>query len=154
MSIKHFTITFHDHVHAISSTHFLQSGVLLCLQFCNCMGCRTRNPTICICKTKTQISCAVTTELISAFVFATQIVQSLFFLNLKFQASSLLLWQHSMICVRPNQKPKLFDSDAKAHTELLVHQRIFGFNSFRIDLSTVYNTLFPNLNSSKVMFPT
>ena len=36
-------------------------------------------------KTKPQISCAVTAQLISAFVFATQIVQSLFFLNPKFK---------------------------------------------------------------------
>ena len=34
---------------------------------------------------------AVTAKLISAFVFATQIVQSLFFLNPRFQASSCLL---------------------------------------------------------------
>ena len=43
-------------------------------------------------KTKMQISCAVTAQLISIFVLATQIVQFLFFLNLQFQASSLLLW--------------------------------------------------------------
>ena len=42
-------------------------------------------------KTKTQIRFAVTAKLISAFVFATQIVQSLYFLNPKFQASSHLL---------------------------------------------------------------
>ena len=42
-------------------------------------------------KTKTQISFAVTAKLISAFVFATQIVQSLYFLNTKFHASSHLL---------------------------------------------------------------
>ena len=42
-------------------------------------------------KTNTQINCAVTVQLISAFVFATQIVQSLLYLNPKFQASSLLL---------------------------------------------------------------
>ena len=35
-------------------------------------------------KTKTQISCAVTAEVISAFVFYTWIVQFLFFLNTKF----------------------------------------------------------------------
>ena len=39
-------------------------------------------------KTRPQISCAVTAQLISIFVLATQIVQSLFFLNPKFQASS------------------------------------------------------------------
>ena len=40
-------------------------------------------------KAKTQISGAVTAQLISAFIFTTWIVQYLF-LNLKFQASSLL----------------------------------------------------------------
>ena len=42
-------------------------------------------------KTKTQISFAVTAKLISAFVSATQIEQSIYFLNPKFQASSDLL---------------------------------------------------------------
>ena len=41
-------------------------------------------------KTKTQISFAVTAKLISAFVFATWIVQSLYFLNPKFQVPSYL----------------------------------------------------------------
>ena len=45
-------------------------------------------------------------QLISAFVFATRIVQSLFFLNPKFQASSHLLWLYSPICVRPGRKPR------------------------------------------------
>ena len=39
-------------------------------------------------KTKMQISFTVTAKLISAFVFATRIVQSLYFLNPKFQVSS------------------------------------------------------------------
>ena len=34
----------------------------------------------------------ITVQLIRAFVFATLIVQTLFFLNLKFQVSSHLLW--------------------------------------------------------------
>ena len=38
-------------------------------------------------KTKTQISFAVTAKLISAFLFTTRIVQSLYLLNPKFQAS-------------------------------------------------------------------
>ena len=40
-------------------------------------------------KTKAQISCAVTAQLIIAFVFTTWIVQYLFFLNTKLPASSL-----------------------------------------------------------------
>ena len=56
--------------------------------------------------TKTQISFAVTAKLFSAFVFATRIVQSLYFLNPKFQASSHLLWLYSPLCVGPGRKPR------------------------------------------------
>ena len=57
-------------------------------------------------KTKTQISFAVTAKLISAFVFATRIVQSLYYLNPKFQASRHILWLYSPVCVRPGRKPR------------------------------------------------
>ena len=57
-------------------------------------------------KTKTQISFAITTKLISGFVFATRIVQSLYFLNTKIQASSHLLWLYSLVCVGPGRKPR------------------------------------------------
>ena len=56
-------------------------------------------------KTKTQISFAATAKLISAFVFALRIVQFLYYLNLKFQASSRLLWLYSPVCVGPGRKP-------------------------------------------------
>ena len=50
-----------------------------------------RKPDLGICKkTKAQISCAVTAQLISAFVFATSIVHFLLYLYPKFQASNLL----------------------------------------------------------------
>ena len=57
-------------------------------------------------KTKAQISCAVTAQLISAFVFTTHIVQFLLHLYPKFQASSHLLWMHRPFCVRPGWKPR------------------------------------------------
>ena len=50
-----------------------------------------RKPAFAYAKTKMQINCAVTAQLISAFVFAIWIVQSLFSLNPKFQASSNLV---------------------------------------------------------------
>ena len=58
-------------------------------------------------KTKAQTSCAVTAQLISAFVFATQIVQSLYFLNPKFSSNSHLQWLYSLVCVGcgPGRKP-------------------------------------------------
>ena len=64
-----------------------------------------RKPTICICEKKAQISLAVTAKLISAFVFATQIVQFLYFLNPKFPVSNHLLCLYSPVCVGPVRKP-------------------------------------------------
>ena len=46
-----------------------------------------RKPDFCICENKDADQLRGMAKLISAFVFATQIVQSLYFLNLKFQAS-------------------------------------------------------------------
>ena len=57
-------------------------------------------------KTKAQISFAVTAKLISAFVFATRIVQFLFYLNPKFQASSSFLSLYRPVCVGPGRKPR------------------------------------------------
>ena len=70
------------------------------------MSLAMRKPDFAYAKTKAQISFAVTVKLISAFVFATLIVQSLFYLNPKFQASSHLLWLYSLVCVGPGQKPR------------------------------------------------
>ena len=71
-------------------------------------------PTICICETKTQISFTVTAKLISAFVFATRIVQSLFYLNPKFQASSSFLCLYRSVCVGPVRKPHCWFSHEAA----------------------------------------
>ena len=48
----------------------------------------------------------MTIKLISAFVLASYIVQSLFFLIPKFQDCSQLLWLYSLVCVGPGWKPK------------------------------------------------
>ena len=74
-----------------------------------------RKPTFCICKKKTQISFAVTAKLISAFVFASRIVQSLYSLNPEFQASSHLPWLYSPVCVGPGLKPYCWFSHDTAH---------------------------------------
>ena len=91
--------------------------IIVALQACNNrissillyhMSLVMRKPAFCKhAKTKTQISFAVTAKLISALVFARQILQSLFFLNPKFQASSHLLWLYSPICVGPGRKPRI-----------------------------------------------
>ena len=70
-------------------------------------------------KTKPQISFAVTfavtAKLISAFVFATRIVQFLFYLNPKFQASSSFLCSYKPVCVGPGGKPHCWFSHEAAH---------------------------------------
>ena len=65
-----------------------------------------RKPDLAYAKTKAQISCAVTAQLISAFVFDTRIVQFLFFLNSKFQASNNPLCLYRAVCVGPGRKPR------------------------------------------------
>ena len=50
-------------------------------------------------KSKSKISCAVSAQLISAFVFSTRIVQSRLLLNMKFQASGLVYG-------KPDRNPK------------------------------------------------
>ena len=50
-------------------------------------------------KTKTHISFAVTAKLISAFVYATRIGQSLYFIYTKLQASTHLVCLYSLVCV-------------------------------------------------------
>ena len=57
-------------------------------------------------KQRHRISFAVIAKLISASVFATQLVQFLYFLNSEFPVSSHLLHLHSLVCVRPGRKPR------------------------------------------------
>ena len=69
------------------------------------MICIQGKPAFAYAKTKRQISCAVT-MLISAYVFSTYLVQSLYLLNLKFQASSHLLWLYIPFWVESGRKLK------------------------------------------------
>ena len=61
----------------------------------------------------------VTAKLISAFVFATRIVQSLYFLNTKFHASSCLLCLYRSVCVVPVRKLHCWFSHKVAHIFLM-----------------------------------
>ena len=65
--------------------------------------------------------CAVVTQLIRTFVLAAWILQIFYFLNPNFQASSHLLWLHSLVCVGP-VKPKSHDATHMVQwTKSLVH---------------------------------
>ena len=78
------------------------------------LGRSRENQHLAYAKTKVQISCAVR-KLISAFVFATRIVQFLYFLNPKFPVSSHLLCLYSPVCVGPVWKPHWWFSHHAAH---------------------------------------
>ena len=79
-------------------------------------------------KTKTQISCAVTVQLISPFVFAIQMVQSLYYLNPKFQASSHLLWLYRSVCVGPSRNPEDRFSHNEANLRFFRQIGLIGIN--------------------------
>ena len=75
-------------------------------------------PTICICENKDADQLRGNSEADHAFVFATWIVHFLFFLNPKFQASSLLLCLYRLVCVGPGRKPHCWFSHEAAHLAL------------------------------------
>ena len=98
----------------------------------------TRKPTIHICGNQGA-------DQISAFVFATRIVQSLFFLYLKFQASSLLLWLYRPVCVRPGRNQNCWFSHAPAHIYFCLRavcwpllNLLFFFCETHLDLFKIY----------------
>ena len=90
----------------------------------------TRKPAFCICENKDA-------ELISAFVFATWIGQSLYFLNPKFQASSHLMWLYSPVCVGPGRKPE----DRFSHNEA---QWVSSCLLYVYTQGTLYRSFFRN----------
>ena len=71
------------------------------------MSLRMRKPTSCICENKGADQLCSNAQLISAFVIVTRIVQFIFCLYQKFQASNFIKCLYSLVCVRPGQKPKL-----------------------------------------------
>ena len=65
-----------------------------------------RKRDFCLCENKGADQLRGNREADHAFVFATRIVLFLFFLNPKFQASSLLLRLYRPVCVGPGRKPR------------------------------------------------
>ena len=67
---------------------------------------RREKTAFCICENKYADQLCGSREADERLVFATRIVQSIFYLNPKFQASSHLLWVYSLVCVRPGRKSR------------------------------------------------
>ena len=70
------------------------------------MSHHTRKPTTCICEIKGADQLCSNCTADHRFVFTTRIVQFLFFLNPKFQASTLPLCLYMPVCVTPGRKPR------------------------------------------------
>ena len=99
-------------------------------------------------KTKTQISFAVTAKLISVFVFATRIVQSLYFLNPKFRASSHLQWLSSLVCVGPGRNPRrlVFWRRGPINTCFIIFSiKTFNPHFKKVNISYMYKNLGHNM---------
>ena len=79
--------------------------------FCEYLSRLMGKPTICICENKG----ADQLRSYCAFVFATRIVQFLFYFNPKFQASSSFLCLYRSVCVVPARKPHCWFSHEAAH---------------------------------------
>ena len=78
-------------------------------------------PTICIGENKSADQLrGKTAKLITAFVFATRIVQFLFYLNLKFQASRSSLCLYRPVCVAPVRKPYCWISHETAQIKYCI----------------------------------
>ena len=86
----------------VTTKRISTSGICFCFEYIQATA--PGNQQFAYAKTKTQVSYAVTAQLISAFVVATQTAQSFFVLNLKYKAFSNFLWLYSLVCVGLGRK--------------------------------------------------
>ena len=96
-------------------------NLLRCFFHHQYMSLVVRKPAFCICENKTQISFAVTAKLISAFVFATWIVQSLFYQIKNFKPLAIFCGSTAWFVSDLVGNPKDRSSHNQAHIEL--HRR-------------------------------
>ena len=88
-------------------------------------------------KTKAQVSCAVTAQLISAFVFAKRIVQSLYFLNFihNFKPLAILSGCTAWFVSDLVGNPEDWFSHTKAHKFMSYKLEVYLFESETITAS-------------------
>ena len=83
-------------------------------------------PTICIGENKGADQLHSNCEADHAFVFATRIVQFLFYLNQKFQASSSFLCLYRPVCVGSVRKPHCGFPHEATHLMALIYITLMG----------------------------
>ena len=95
--------------------------------------------------------------MISAFVFATWIAQSRFYLNSKFKASSHLIHLYSLVCVRPGRKPRrpVFSQRGSYHHAYNAHVSLTpskpDFYRVKFKLAWVYFLIFSQTHRQNVL---
>ena len=94
-------------------------------------------PTVCIGENKDA-------DQLRAFVFATRIVQSLYFLNTKFHASSCLLFLRSPIGIGPVRKPHCWFSHEWAH--ILIYTKIYVSHCSQNFATAAYHQIWVTLS--------
>ena len=86
----------------------LSEQVPHCLQFClhHYLSLVMRKLVICICENKDADELRNNREADQRLCFRYRLVQYLYFIYPKFQASCYLLWLYSLVCVGPCRKPR------------------------------------------------
>ena len=102
-------------------------------------------PTICIGVNKDADQLRGNREADHAFVFATRILQFLFYLNPKFQASSSFLCLYRLVCVGPVHKPHCWFSHKVAQIIMGYHLVVDdGFLNAVAAMQTTHSTSYMN----------
>ena len=90
-----------------------------------------RKPTLCLCENKDADQLRGNREADQRLCFR-YLVQYLFFLNTKFQASSHLQWLYSLVCFRPGQNPHCWFSHVAAHIHIMASLLVQNYDMSRV----------------------
>ena len=94
------------------------------------------------------------------FFFAMLIVQSLFFMNLKFQAFSYFLWLYSPVCVRNPEKRHVFSQLSSISVKVMINtttppcMHTILYNITFINNNVVVNCLFRTCSQQIILVNT
>ena len=114
-----------------------------------------RKQDFCLCKNKSadqHSNCTVTAQLISACVFAIQIVQSHFLVNPKFQGSILLQWLYRPVCVRlcrKSRRPVFSRHGSKIIFVLYLNSTV---SRYTLIMLSIFSSMFNNCTDIVIIF--
>ena len=119
-----------------------------------------RKPAFCICENKDADQLRSNCAAIQRLCFRSRIVQSLYYLNPKFQASSYILWLHSLVCVG-NPEDRFSHDEAHCilisglkhrYSGYLLYRFIFCVSLMHRNVSMIANRLIKVKVSGELLF--